>query len=343
MNQGTVKKFFYDRFVCLSIENTLIRADFLPELGGKMIRLEEKTSGHQWLLPPQSKGGLYRRASLGDNFEEYDTSGFDECFPTVEQCQIASLNNGNGKNTMELPDHGEIWSRTWEYSLGGNELHLSIRGAGAKYLFSKIISLDENRIDLKYRVENLSDADIPYLWSAHPLLDVVPGSQIIVPDAVHRLLLNWSSDTSIGKFGDMIGWPRISSERGMVDYSIVQQKIFGRALKGFTDPLEEGYAGLFDVKNNQSILFEFDPKEIPYLGLWLCYGGWPTAVGTKHLTVALEPCNGRPDSLSEAIVRGEYGVVRANAANEWNLDISLWTGFPKPTKTIHSHSQTYSL
>src|SRR5919108_2274350 len=87
----------------ITIENGIICARILPELGAKMTSLVRLESGHEFLLQPQRP---LRRASYGDAFAEFDTSGFDECVPTVSACRLAS--------GQELPDHGELWSVPWQ-------------------------------------------------------------------------------------------------------------------------------------------------------------------------------------------------------------------------------------
>ncbi len=325
---SSIRKYKHDNFICLTLENKNLLVEFLPEIGGKMIHLYDKVNGREWLLGPQSKDRKYRSANYGDSFETYDTSGFDECFPTIEKSY--SLPTSNATNhLLEFPDHGELWSRGWDYEIGDDQIKLSISGVGVSYIFSKNIFLEDNRIIIEYTLENRSSSSFKYIWSAHPLLSISPGSKIIIPQNVNKVFLNWSSDNAMGKFGDMISWPHLKLNGINIDLSLVPDKKFGAAIKCFTDLLTEGLAAVFDERMNHSIAFRFDVKEISHIGIWLCYGGWPTTSDAKHFTIGLEPCKGRPDSLQRSIESGECAVIGAQETQKWSLDISVWTGLPK--------------
>ena len=56
----------------------------------------------------------------------------------------------------------------------------------------------------------------------------------------------------------------------------------------------------------------FDSAATPYLGLWICYGGWPDRPGSKQMCVALEPATAPVDSLA---VTGPWS--RTLAPGEW--------------------------
>src|SRR5437588_899468 len=149
----------------VTMDNRTVRVRFLPELGAKMTSLVRIASGHEFLLQPQRP---LRRPKYGDPFEAFDTSGFDECLPTVSACR-----------SFAKPSSGE------------------------------------------------------------------------------------------------------------------------------------------------SISFRFDPMKVPYIGLWTCQGGWPDPAHGGHYTVALEPCSGRPDSLCEAITRGENDLLRPRATKNWTLRLRV--------------------
>ena len=57
-----------------------------------------------------------------------------------------------------------------------------------------------------------------------------------------------------------------------VDFTKVPDRTFERTAKLFTPELQEGKVGLYRADVDESITFDFDTEEVPYLGLWLCYG-----------------------------------------------------------------------
>ncbi len=329
MAQGVVKEFTRNDLIHVSLENDKIRVVFLPEIGGKMIELTLKETGRQYLLEPQNPEQFYKRAYYGANFEEYDTSGFDECFPTIEPSEHPQLAELRGGDNIIFPDHGELWALSWHHHIDGDQLILTANGIKFQYRFVKRIKLFDNHVLIDYHLKNYSDHPFKYIWSAHPLLKVEAGARLVLDKEIEKVFLNWASDAELGGFGDELSWPVIGSGNTMVDYSKVQTKEFGKALKCFTGSLNRGVAGIYHPDTDEHLLFHFDPAENPYLGIWLCYGGWPINNEEKHLTVGLEPASGRPDSLKEAINRNEYAEILAGEEKKWSIKMTLMKGRPQ--------------
>ncbi|NOX38203.1 MAG: hypothetical protein GXO78_11795 [Calditrichaeota bacterium] len=313
-------------FTTIRLSNRRITCTILPQIGGKMIELRNNITGTQFLLQPQSVQG-YRQPHYGAVFDDYDTSGFDECFPTVEASPYR-YRKGNRVLEVEFPDHGELWSREWQYHLHDSTLRLWIDGVRFPYRFEKTLQLQEDAVVIHYRLQNCGEVEFDYLWSAHPLLRVVPGAKILFRENIQEVLLNWSSDPELGDYGAVLPWPHLSRNSGSLDFSIVPPQSVGKAVKCFTPALSEGGVALHYPDRDEAIVFEFDPREIPYVGLWLCYGGWPMDSPRKHYTVALEPARGRPDSLQKAMQRQEHCRIAPGATDHWSLKIRLVRGGP---------------
>lgn len=307
-----------DKLEQISLENDFIRVIFLPQIGGKMIQLINKKTDTNFLLEPQNNEKNYKPAYHGAPFDQYDTSGFDECFPTVEACTISTESG----TKINFPDHGQIWSKPWQYKITENEtLIRTAKGINWNYSFTKKVHLDENKFILDYEVVNYEDESLPYIWSAHPLLNVEPGDEIYLTDEIDEVILNWTNDDSIGKFGDVLKWPMID---GKNDYSTIKEMNFGKAVKLFSKRLTEvGWCALYKVKTKESLLISFNNITIPYLGIWLTYGGWPTDNRPKHLTIALEPTNTCYDSLAAAIDKKSYSVIKPMQKIEWRMEFTI--------------------
>ena len=314
-----------DNLHYLSMENEYVRVEFVPEIGGKMIKIINKETGRQFLLEPQNADKKYHKAYYGANFEDYDTSGFDECFPTIAACDYPHQGH---TNPIFFPDHGELWSVPWDFQLINNELLMVCNGNKLPYHFAKRIQISKKELKIHYYLENYSDRDFNYLWSAHPLLQVDPGDCIYIRDTVDKVFLNWASDDQIGQHGDIVEWPCITVDGMLSDFSVIKGRSYGKALKCFTDRVSSGEAAVYYTMTDESLIYSFDPKENPFIGIWLCYGGWPTDQKNKHLTIALEPSSGRPDSLNQAIERNESGLIASNSKKEWDLNIQLKSGHP---------------
>lgn len=309
-----IEKYIHKNYECISSENDIMRIRFLPQVGGKMFELTDKRNQQQFLLEPQNDSGMYESPTFAKDFSLYDISGFDECFPTVE-------------TSDPFPDHGEVWSRPWNCVIRNQSVEMMIRGVNADYEFKKEIWVKNSSVHIQYSVSNDMDVPFQYLWSAHPLLNIKSGARIVLPKSVNRVFMNWASNPSIGSYGEMLQWPlKINHRHEPLDFSIVATRTANVAIKCFTDMLDEGFAGLYYPDTDRTLLFEFNPAEVPYVGLWLCYGGWPVESSKKQFTLAIEPSNGRPDKLQNAIQRNECQILAPHTTKTWELTISVLEG-----------------
>jgi galactose mutarotase-like enzyme len=189
------------------------------------------------------------------------------------------------------------------------------------------VQLEGSSVRLEYEVTNLSRTSVKFLWSAHPLLNVQPKAEIVLPPEGSALEVSWSKDERLGHPGSRCAWPLTKESSGrIVDLSKVLLTTGGTADKLFTSPLSQGLCGMFVPEVNESIAFRFDPEMIPYVGIWISEGGWPPSRSVKQFTVALEPCTGRPDSLEQAIQREECSTVEGRSSKRWWLQIDLGSG-----------------
>jgi galactose mutarotase-like enzyme len=296
----------------VTVRNDALEVSLLPELGGKLQSLRRVGSDKDFLLAPPERP--YRSAFVGALFEEFDTSGFDECFPTIAACESPDRRG-------LLPDHGAVWSVPWRFEASGDAdaIEMEAQVSGFPWRFTRRLSLQGSRLRLEYRVSSTVDEPQRFIWSAHPLLEVSVGSRILLPREVERVRVE-SSATGRFERGSEIPW------RGL---DLIEGPSAGTAEKLFTPRLTTGFCALHDAASNESIVFRFDPHELPFVGLWVCQGGWPTSRKAKHFTVALEPCLARTDALSEAALRGEAVILPAGGERRWSLEVELLRGTPE--------------
>lgn len=302
----------------ISLENDLLKVVFLPQIGGKMIKLINKRTGTNFLLGPQNKERNYKKAFHGAPFQNYDVSGFDECFPTIAACTFKTKHGSE----IIFPDHGQLWSKPWQYSITEDDTFIrTAKGINWNYAFSKKVHLEENRFIIDYLVQNNEDEPLPYIWAAHPLLNVEPGDEIYLTDEIQNLHLYWSNDLNLGANVEELEWPLID---GQIDYSVVPNRDFNKAVKLFSGKLSEPvWASLHKPKSKESFLITFDSPEIPFLGVWLCYGGWPENSKDKHLTIALEPTNAPGDRMTDLMRENKCGVLLPHQISEWQVEFSI--------------------
>ena len=69
---------------------------------------------------------------------------------------------------------------------------------------------------------------------------------------------------------------------------------------------------------------EFDPAEIPQIGLWLNLGAWSGTGGKPYYNLALEPCIGAQDALLEAVQKYHlYRTLGPGEESSWHLTVRL--------------------
>lgn len=325
-SRSSIRQTLHRSLDALVLENSALRLTIMPEWGGKIVSLIRLESGREYLLQPPEPERVYRTRSYGDKFEDYETSGFDECVPTVAECTYPEAPFRDSR----LPDHGDVWCLPSSVEIVGEQVRLTSQLKSLPLRFTKMVELRNNIVRLDYEATNLSQSRVKFLWSAHPLLRVEPGAEIVLPKDVEQVEVGWSYAERLGKAGDRCIWPETIERSGRhVKLNVVGSPSAGAAEKLFTPRLSEGFCGLFLPREEEGITFRFDPQLIPYVGIWICQGGWPTSRTAKHFTVALEPCNGRPDSLEEAVRRDECAVVGEYASIQWWMEIELNGGAPR--------------
>jgi hypothetical protein len=200
------------------------------------------------------------------------------------------------------------------------------KGELLNYRFAKHIQLSGSSVEITYELESLEEIPFDYIWSAHPLLNIEPEDELLLPGEISELTLNWASDSSLGELGTNVSWPKILGNNSNIDFNYVQEKELGFAAKLFTKRLTQGKAGIYKQETDESLLFSFDVNQVPYLGIWLCYGGWPEGDFPKEYTLALEPCSARPDSLEKACKWDDQQQISPSTIKCWQLEINISEG-----------------
>lgn len=300
----------------LQLADESVRLTLLPDWGGKVAEAVDVRRKREWLF--ENPALPYRPPEYGASYvRSHDVGGFDECFPTVGEC----LHPVEPWRGTPLPDHGEVWSLPWSVRVEGETIHLSVDGVRLPYRLEKSIRLLGNgRARFEYRAWNLAPMPMPFLWSGHALFRLRPGMRLQLP--VDRVRVD-----GVAKFpfpvhhGDVLPWPLAHG----VDLGTIPDPSAGLAIKLFTPSLAEGWAVLSDPRDGAAFRFEFDPRLVPHLGLWINYGGWagvPDAA--PYFNLGLEPCIGAPDSLDVAVNQwNDYGMLPPNGTGEWRLEMTL--------------------
>ena len=91
----------------------------------------------------------------------------------------------------------------------------------------------------------------------------------------------------------------------------------------YTGKLSTGRCGLLRSEGKQGLLLSFSSQKLPYLGLWLCYGGWPGGSAPQQYAVALEPTTAPCGTLKEAHEKELAFQLTPGEAFEWELGMHL--------------------
>jgi hypothetical protein len=296
----------------VSLENDSISISVLPQIGGKIISLKSKKVGKEFIFLGNRK---FQRPVYGMKYEKLDISGFDECFPTIAGC---SYPEWPWKGTI-IPDHGELFTLPWECKTSKNSLVMTVYGIRFPYKFCKIIFLEKNVVKISYELENLSPYDFKYIWAAHPLFSVSPGTIILLPKKV-RIRTIYSKYERLVKSLHETLWPITKQTNGeKIDLSIVRSNKEDAVTKIFTTKLKEGWCGL-RYPENVILKMVFPVEQIPYIGIWINEGGWPFK-GEKSYNVAIEPCTNCQDKVKTAIQSNECAIINGRKKNFWYLHI----------------------
>ncbi len=308
----------------LTLENNSLSVEVLPEIGGKITSLFAKETATEFLLQPSRD---YIRATHQTTFAEADRSGWDECLPTVSA-------------TQDVPDHGDLWRGPWHVAGALQGIALSCDCVSRPLRFTRHLNLNGNALHVEYGVENLGAEPVDFLWSAHPLLAVSPGDRIILPASIDRVRIN--SSRNLHLIEDQTLWP----VAGGVDLSVAKSADAGTAEKLFAGPLTSGACGIYRAGTGTGLLFRSHPTVTPYIGIWLCYGGWPeneVGTATAQYAVAIEPTTSPCDSLEQAIDEGTAARIDPDSSLRWTMQLHIFVGSLEDFINLCNRAETFLL
>jgi len=309
-------------------ENVVMRAGdcsvtILPRLGGKIASIRIRNTE---LL--QSPLAAYAPRTETMPFDQADASGWDECLPSVAACVLET-----SAGTAHVPDHGDLWRVEWlvnEQDSDTADGPVTLTGA----CFSLPLTLQRTaqlteatsgwRLQLDYLLKNTGTFPAPWSWAAHPLFVAEAGDRIVLPPSIQTLRLEGSGGYRLGKNGDSVAWPLATLSDGTrSDMSVAQAPESGIGDKLFAGPLNstDNWCALERPKAGVRIKVGFDPAATPYLGLWICYGGWPERPGLKQVCVALEPATAPVDSLA---ITGPWSrILPPGDSFSWSMTVEI--------------------
>lgn len=303
---------FYKGCKAVRLENEALRVIVLPSIGGKIASIFHKGKNFELLF--QNEGSAYRKAGLYDTFETFDASGFDDAFPSIESGKV-KLKNG----TVPYPDHGEIWSKSFNCELREGSAILSAQSAILPYRYKKTVTLKGGRVCCGYEITNTGTEAFPCLWAMHCLIRCEEDMRLLFP-AGTREVLNVRESTVLGKKDTLHPFPAVRLAGGR-EYRL------DRVLPAGANTCEkyyvngkvtEGLAGAYYPKEGCTYRIRFDKEKLPYLGFWVTQGGF-----RGDYNCALEPSNGFYDSIACARKRHSLFILKEKEKLAFDLAIEL--------------------
>ena len=294
-----------DQTRIVRLENSLLRVDVAPAVGGRVISIFNKELGVEFLW--RNERLALKPAQPGEAYDPQFYGGIDEVIPGDIPERIGEL---------DCPDHGELWTLPLDAKIVEDGLILQgiLPRWGLGY--QKFISLRplSPSIDMDYRIENRTKESRIFLWKLHAAVNIEVGDTIICPARSAAVAdLAWSR----WKTGSPFSWPYIHGER-----ADLVPPINGTTDFLFLYDLQDGKMGCRRPALNCEITLFFNKQVFPYACLFASYGGLD-----QHYTAVLEPATAMPVSVNEAARLKQCSVLRAN--EQLSTRVSIYAG-PSP-------------
>jgi len=298
------------------LEGEAIRVVVLPDLGTKMASLVHRRTGRE-LLYQRDDWPVLRRPPYGASFGDYDLSGFDEMFPTIDVCHYA----GGVWDGTRLPDHGEVWAVPWQCRVEGAALVASVHGWRLPYRLEKRVYLaGAAAVRLDYTATNLAGEDLNVLWAAHPLCACTEATRIVLPPGTTTVVNTFGGSQRFAGYGARADWPEMTTragERSRLDR--IGPPSLRRAEKYWVDgPVAAGWAALHHTDTGEALGFAWPSDTVPYLGVWVTEGGYG-----GHYHAALEPATAAMDRPDVAHQWGRGWTLPAYGSISWYLTLAI--------------------
>ena len=297
------------------LRNDLCVASVAISEGGRIASLRSLLSGLEFLTQA-SENRQPVVPGLATKFQTGPCAGIEECLPTV---------GFSGSETIGgvAPDHGDFWQVPWTLvnQQGSNRLTLEGFGFSRPFRFRKQLFLSGSTLRVDYTLENLGKDSLPFLYACHPLFAVEPGDRISLPFEVKALDLYFSRNGHLGRRGVTVEWPITSAgevldRTGTPDDQTAEMLYTGR----LTD---YHHCAIHRASTNEALEIAFSLDKLPYLGVWLCYGGWPDSGGPPQYAVALEPTTSPCNTLSEAVVNRTALWIAGGSTVSWQISFTV--------------------
>ncbi|TDT52023.1 DUF5107 domain-containing protein [Fonticella tunisiensis] len=296
----------------LILESEVLKVVVLPDIGGKIASIYHKGKDFELLF--QNKEKIYRRPELYAAFENYDASGFDDAFPTIDACRVMY----DGKKVL-YPDHGEVWTSSFNYKIEDNRAYLWFKSAILPYEYKKVLELDGDRLLLKYEIINTGKDAFPCIWAMHCLINCHEDMELIFPEGTSEVI-NVHESSRLGEVNKVHSYP-VTKDLDGRDYRL--DRVLGREANHsekyyVNGKVREGRCGAYYPHKDITYSVKFDKEKLPYIGFWVTEGGF-----RGDYNCALEPTNGFYDSIDITAKNGKVYSLDPGKELKFDIEINL--------------------
>jgi galactose mutarotase-like enzyme len=303
-NEGVELSASVDRQSLVRLANEDLSVDVLASRGARITSVKSRRDGREWLSAAHEDERL--APSYGARFTDTDHFGWDEMFPTVDAC-VYPVEPYVGQT---VPDHGELWSATWEVvDETSTSISQRVHSDHFGYTFERSLVLEGATLRTQYScvVDESTPATLPMLWALHPQFAVRHGSRVLLSKEPAYLL-----DTTDATFVQRVEWNG--------DLVVERDVKPGDDRMLYAAPEAVHEARIVDP-NGASLSLTWDRAFAPYLGIWMDNGRF-----ASERVVALEPTNGFFDELARAQRSGTVGLFTPGRRVSWWVRVGIEPG-----------------
>ncbi len=299
------------------IENQYLRCEWLPEYGSKLVSLKSNKDGDFCELLHQAKTPILRLPEYGADFTEFDMSGFDECFPTIDQCQFPC----GHKCGITVPDHGELWTLAWEVvDYSDSEITFAVVSPQFGYRLEKCITLKNETLVSRYQLTLIDNqTKLPFIWTPHVLFQVNPNLRFIIPSHMDQIVTVSDNAGALGNNRTVHPYPNTRDlDQKPLDLSTIDSEDARNCEKYyFLNTLLPG--DQFGFRDDyHEVIISVPSDKVPYLGIWKNQGGF-----NRDYNFALEPCTGIYDNLMDSYNQHSCAMIHRGEIYQWNFAIRV--------------------
>ncbi|GIF48234.1 hypothetical protein DFJ67_3480 [Asanoa ferruginea] len=245
--------------------------------------------GREWLWSRHDPA----RSAVVPGSAFVDAGGIEECLPTVRG----------------LPDHGDVWSRSWAGSAARSTASCD------DFELSRAVTDEAGAVVATYELS--ADPGFRFVWAAHALLDLHEGARIIAPSGTVARLYPEAAPLLHRPWPDAAAyldgtWPAphgLALDRlGADDGTAVGAVLRCAAVR------------VVDGADVLSLRVEAPPDVPVGTALWRNLGGFPE--GSPYRSIGVEPMLGAVFDLFEA-GPGDAAMIPPSGSLSWRLVLAM--------------------